>query len=348
MNADRDLRCAHVRALASALLDGRLDAARRAAVQRHLHGCATCLATARQLARLSRATHNLPPHRAPPGLGARVHTAIAARRAERAANLADDTARRERTALRGLAAVAFAALGLAIGYRLGSAQPNPAQLAPRADTAFAPTCRRVLADLAWTPRLPASARGPLLRAQLDLFDLRERAAHVLLLAPARSAERELAQLVVDLAESLDAGRDADVGGSGAGKPDRAPSPNATLAGSTAAPAAVVDRVVARHAQQLSPAERRDLTEFLTLKQHLVLSDGTVDADCVQVWAHHGDGGATGFHLATGFASAQALAEAGQAAAATQLEQLLAAMRRSLADLSEPAERLPTEHLPTGH
>lgn len=70
--------CERVRRDASTFLDGRLAAARRATMQQHLQACGGCVRELQQLARLSRAMHNLPSFRLADGMSSRLRRALAA------------------------------------------------------------------------------------------------------------------------------------------------------------------------------------------------------------------------------------------------------------------------------
>lgn len=347
--------CGRVVELASLMLDGRLDAPRRAALQRHLQACPACTRAVQQLARLGRATHNLPRHRVTAGLSERVHGALQVRRRDRLAELDAEprAARRDQRAVRAVAAAALLALAWSIGFwmRGDRAAPNdpPATAATtpdrgaQPDATFAATSRRVLSDLAWVPELPQRARRPLLTAQLDLFDLRQRATRILTRTAPDSAEHELARLVLGLAHTLE-GDGAAAGGDNPDVPvdwqalQRRAAPEATFADPAvthtlaAAPARSVEQVVQRHADHLSDAERDELGQFLELKRELVTGTGAVGMEFVRSWQHRASAGATGFTLATGFAGVENLTQTGMADAAADLErtlqQMLSAMQRS--------------------
>lgn len=116
--------CRSVQRDASAFLDGRLSARARGQVQHHLRQCAACLSELQQMARLSRAMHNLPPHRVADGMARRLqrrHDGTRAPVAERAA--VQWSSPRGRTFTRRIAAVVLAAAGLPLvfwfGYRSG-------------------------------------------------------------------------------------------------------------------------------------------------------------------------------------------------------------------------------------
>ena len=70
--------CERVRRDASTFLDGRLAAARRATMQQHLQACGECVRELQQLARLSRAMHNLPSFRLADGMASRLRRGLAA------------------------------------------------------------------------------------------------------------------------------------------------------------------------------------------------------------------------------------------------------------------------------
>lgn len=151
-------RCAHVRACASAFLDGRLAASRRAVVQEHLHTCTACLSELQQFARLSRAMHNLPPFRLADGMASRLRRQLAA---------APRPAAPPRVARRAaaFAALAAAAAVFAAGYLCGRrdaghpAAPAPHQLPPPDATASSPV--QLPGRIAPTPLpAPAPSRAP--------------------------------------------------------------------------------------------------------------------------------------------------------------------------------------------
>ena len=328
MTVRNDRICRRVTQLASAMLDGRLDAGKRAALQRHLHGCPECTRSVQELARLGRATHNLPRHRITAGMATRVRAAMQTRRGEQLARL-DATPGREGRGLRILAAAALLALAWAMGFWMrgtSAARHDPTSTAAAPDATFAATSRRVLSDLAWVPELPTHTRRPLLTAQLDLFDLRSRAARVLWTTTADSAEHELARLVLDLARSLEAGA-----------PPNAPEEplRATHAVAQAPPEIVladrgaVQRVVERHAEDLTRAEREDLGAFLQFKRELVLGEQPIGAEFVRTFTQRNGTTATGFALATGFAGARDLADAGLGNAADELQARLRTMLRAM-------------------
>ena len=344
--------CGRVIELASLLLDGRLDAPRRAAVQRHLRACQACTDAVQQLARLGRATHNLPRHRLAAGMSERVQGSLQTRRRERFAELDDGPQRQRREWLttRIVAAAAMMTLAWSIGYwmrgdraiataeSLTAARPLDANT--EVDTTFASTSRRVLSDLAWVPELPQRARRPLLTAQLDLFDLQARAARVLASAAPSSAEHELAQLIAGLAQAL-AADGTKAGGSDTDAPidwpqlQRRRLPDATFTAPAAnpvlavAPPRTVEQVVQRHADHLSPAERDELGQFLQLKRELVTGTGAVGVEFVRSWRHRASAGATGFTLATGFASVDNLTQTGMQDVAADLQHTLQQMLQAM-------------------
>lgn len=218
--------CARARQLVSALLDGRLDARRRGALQRHLAACRACQQVVRDTERLARATHNLPQHRTDADLADRVRGALLERRGRRFETLHDGARRlggwRGRSAVSLVVAAAAALLLLAgtwwLGYRAGPSSDEvgprvgaegasapdepPAEpgLSPRTPgAAFVANSTRVLRDLAWAHDLPATERRSLIAAQLELYDLQRRAEQVLDDRRADPATRELARLIRDLA-----------------------------------------------------------------------------------------------------------------------------------------------------
>ncbi len=245
--------CARVTHLASAMLDGRLPNAQRQVVQRHLQQCPECLSIVRGLARLGRATHNLPPQRTAPDLGDRVQADLAQRRRQRTISLEHEPTQRRPRAITFVAAAALLALAWAIGFRMGG-PTHPPRDAATGDLTFATTCRHVLGDLTWA-RLPQHTRRPLLAAQLELFGLPSRARRVLEHSAPQSAEYELASMVTNLAELVD----VDI------VPSRADVPLG------------VTEVVRRHAASLTVDERSDLQTFLELKSRFVAGGSAHDS-----------------------------------------------------------------------
>lgn len=331
MNLFSTIRCRRVVARASAMLDGRVDAKERAALQGHLRDCPSCTRSVQQMARLARATHNLPQHRVTTGLAERVRASLEVRRSDLLAGLdeAPPSPRIRGRALRAAAAVVALALAWSFGFfargtESASAEPPEGLVQrPRSepDATFAATSRRVLSDLAWMPELPSRARRPILIAQFDLFDLRSRAARVLAESQPSSAEHELARLVVDLAATLEDEQDEQ-------QPDRAREPAThRLANAERSGAAAVRRVVDRHAAELTVAERDDLGHFLEFKRELVLRGNAIDREFVQTFTTRASSGATSFAVATGFAGARDLADTGQGEAAAELERTLHEMLR---------------------
>jgi Putative zinc-finger len=364
MSTFADNVCGRVVELASLLLDGRLDAPRRAAMQRHLRACPACTGAVQQLARLGRATHNLPQHRIAADLSERVRGALEMRRRERYAQLHDGPVggRRDQRALRIAAAAALLGLAWSIGFWMRGDRAvvhdapltaaGPLDTGAAIDATFASTSRRVLSDLAWVPELPQHARRPLLTAQLDLFDLQARAARILARAAPSSADHELAHLVVGLAHALEANR-TNAGSSETGSREtdapidwlelqRRRLPEATFAAPAAereliaVPPRSVEQVVQRHADHLSPAERDELGLFLQLKSELVTGTGSVGAEFVRSWRHRASAGATGFTLATGFASVDNLTQTGMQDVAADLQHTLQQMMQAMLPADRPA------------
>lgn len=337
MNLFSAIRCRRVVARASAMLDGRVDAKERAALQRHLRDCATCTRSVQQMARLSRATHNLPQHRAAAGLAERVRGSLEARRGDLLASLDSNPPRSRTRTVRAVAAIVVVALAWSFGFFVRGIVDAPEEFPPpdglvqrprsEPDATFAATSRRVLSDLAWMPELPQRARRPLLIAQFDLFDLNRRAARVLAESPPSSAEHELARLVVDLAATLEDESDLQ-------QPEmtRAPATHRLAGNDQRDPPldpSLVRRVVDRHATDLTVAERDDLGHFLEFKRELVERSGATDRTFVQTFTSRVSSGSTSFAVATGFAGARDLADTGQAAAAAELERTLHEMLRAM-------------------
>ncbi len=231
-----DRECARVQRRVTAFVDGRLDARERAATQQHLRGCARCMQEARDLTRLARATHNLPPHRAESGLADRVRRGLADRRSRGLADLDTRASARHgrswqrvfrapglRAAAAGIAIALVWGAGFVAGRSVewltgatgesagpagvttsGIEQRRVTETVPAilVDPEFVTTGREVLADLAWAECLPPSARRPMLASQFALFELRERAEAVLERAPTTDPTRSLAQLVHDFGTTL--------------------------------------------------------------------------------------------------------------------------------------------------
>ncbi|MCR9247394.1 MAG: zf-HC2 domain-containing protein [bacterium] len=240
MNADRSPRghrdtpprCPRVRSRINDFVDGRLTAKERGLVQGHLKSCVTCMQEARDLARLSRATHNLPPHRAGTDLADRVRRGLAERRSRALADLGTQDAaprwawHRAPGVRPALAAATIAAVWIAGFFagrgveRLGvtanepeSRLPAAGGLSPRRAHAAAlpPTTiepefvnagHEILTDLEWATHLPQHVRRPMLASQFELFDLRHRAELALARTTTTDPRRSLAQLVHDFGNTL--------------------------------------------------------------------------------------------------------------------------------------------------
>ncbi|MEZ6037667.1 MAG: hypothetical protein R3F29_09310 [Planctomycetota bacterium] len=154
---------------ASAFLDGRMSARQRGAAQRHLRECAACMRELQQLARLSRAMHNLPPHRVADGMAQRLRKQHDGTRATPAERAATQWARPRAVAVSrrmALAAVLTAALPLVfwLGYRSGraAAPAAPTTSAPGPGDAQPMIAERTPAGPAAPP--PPSALQPRVRA----------------------------------------------------------------------------------------------------------------------------------------------------------------------------------------
>lgn len=321
--------CRRAHELTSAFLDGRLDAARRGALQRHLQSCPACMQNLRETERLARATHNLPPHRHAPGLRQRVHAAAQQRRQDRVAALAPTAASRRDRGLRWLLAASLLSLAWSIGYHMGSGpsqvQPAISGLPAHGDLAFAATSRRVLGDLTIAADLPARQRQPMLESQLELFDLRARAQRVLAATRPHTAEHELAALVLDLGHALDRGQ-ADWGGLQERVP--APQPATIVADPEPLREQPLQAVLARHGEDLSPRERDELEDFLQLKRRLV-SGERVTAQEFHWTSSDGTTSVSGFSVASGFAGVRSMIEAGEVQQADQLQRRMQEMLRAL-------------------
>ncbi|MBL8753758.1 MAG: zf-HC2 domain-containing protein [Planctomycetes bacterium] len=115
------------------MLDGRLDAAARATLQHHLHGCPDCTNELQQLARVSRAMHNLPPFRLADGMASRLRRQLAT--APVASATPGQNAMRQRLDF-WVSAAAAAILVFALGYWCGRKGAAPEERpAPAPDTA---------------------------------------------------------------------------------------------------------------------------------------------------------------------------------------------------------------------
>jgi len=214
MSARGEQVCARARQLVSALLDGRLDAARRGALQRHLLGCAACLRVVRETERLARATHNLPQHRAAPDLAARVQTAARARRSRRyealddgvgAAALATRAVLVRRRATQGMLAAAALLVTWWFGYTAGASSADTRAPEPLAiDALPAPdlaTLVRGYARAAASPQQPTTTPSlqPRSLGALDAGDREQLGALVelerQLMSGHRHAGREFVQRI---------------------------------------------------------------------------------------------------------------------------------------------------------
>lgn len=141
--------CERVRARASGFLDGRLTAPARAAVQRHLHGCPRCLEELQAMARLSRATHNLPPFRIADGMASRLRRQLALAPTHRPS---EQLSRR----VLWLAAATLAAGVFSLGYVCGR-RTNDANVPAKVVTPPGPA----IAAKPQPPRLPDRPQNPL-------------------------------------------------------------------------------------------------------------------------------------------------------------------------------------------
>ncbi len=326
MSRKRPQLCAAVRGKSSSFLDGRLSADGRRVVQQHLNNCSQCLAELQAIAKLSRATHNLPQHRMPPDMASRIRKGLASQRSEAIAELAAKrpprTLSRSRTTMYAAAAVLIAT-AWATGYWMGQsnhaertdATPQAAQL-PRplidADS-FRLASHNVLQDLAVAPSLPEHAQQPLIAAQLAFFDLPQRARPILRAASPSSIEHRLAVFVTDLDEALAMHASIDWmqwhrRAEQRGLLERHPRAPAQLA--SRQPNERANTIVDRFPAQLNPAERESLAELLLLKHDLLAGEVTTSLGLIEQWQNK-PGETSAFALASGTASTRGLLEGGR-------------------------------------
>lgn len=187
---------------ASLYLDGRLRPDSRRRVQTHLRACPACLQAYREIGRLSRATHNLPPRRVDTDLAHRVRTALSRRRAATMADLG----RRPRRRLAAAGVVVLLGVAWGLGFVTGRARqsPRPAAAPVQHANEFTRAAQGMLSELAVIDSIAPAARRPLLSAQLARFELGPTAARVL---RARSTTDDgvvaLARFVRDLSDEID-------------------------------------------------------------------------------------------------------------------------------------------------
>jgi hypothetical protein len=356
--------CAAVRGKSSSFLDGRLSADARRIVQQHLQVCAECKHVLQSLARISRATHNLPQHRAPSDLASRVRARMASHREVTIAQL-----RRHRADSYWLLAVAAVVListawtaGFWMGHQTRSAEvaqvpaaahppaspavlPIENRLEPRdpSRNSFAATTRDVLQDLAIVANLPQHARQPLIAAQLAYFELPQRAQPILVRSAPESLEHKLARFVVELSTAIDGNDTMDwslwhhrARQQGLLAPARVTKlPDSTSAVPQLAAMDRVRSVVQQQATRLSAEEQQGLTEFLLLKREHLSGELGASLDLIDRWQAQPEQASSTFAFASASTSTRTLAEAGRTNDAQRMLQML---RSSM--------RLPSEAVPT--
>jgi len=320
--------CATVLSKASSYLDGHLSAKGRRIVQQHLHDCATCMQEIQALAKLSRATHNLPQHRVPSDMASRVRQRMATHREEAVAQL--DSGRWRSRAVLLSAAVLLVSVSWATGFWMGQqpdsepmvsstqqseTQPTPAALTPRSVDAgaFRLASRNLLQDLAVAPNLPERAREPLIAAQLAYFDLPGKAQPILRSSAPDSTEYRLAIFVTELDAAISREGPVDW----LGWHDRAqqrgllePLPKATAQLANARPDQRAVTIAERFPSQLSADERRNLADLLVLKHERLIGRVTTSLELIDRWQAE-PMQTSPFTLATGTESTRALIEVGR-------------------------------------
>lgn len=297
----RERVCARAQELASAFLDGRLDARRRGALQRHLLACTACQRVVRETERLARATHNLPQHRCTPELATRVRGATRERRERRFESLHD---------------------GLVTGSHNGAGLRLAQQPAARMALAAA------VLTVTWWLGYASGAQQP--RDEVRPPDT----------ATSQNAPVDLTAVVRELARQA-AGREPDAAQTPATKTPAAigefASNDATRRGAANAPPdsdAVTafdggtPGLVPRTPRPLEPFEREQLGALLDLEQQLASGHRDAGSKFVRRVEQHfrsSHSFSSSFSIATVRAGAQSLDEAGLAADADALEQLIESM-----------------------
>lgn len=196
--------CERVQQRVSRWLDDRLDAETSAVVERHLEQCDVCRVEFAAMRELSRRVAEQEPDDLPVGFAARVREA--ALQPERTAV----SAWANPMALR-LAAAAFVIIGLVWAYDLGRSHgrsggdPSVATTEPVAydSPKHMRAARSVASDLGVIDRIPEKMRRPMLRAQLDHFELDRWAHEVQRQAKPAEPVRDLAELIAGLSEVID-------------------------------------------------------------------------------------------------------------------------------------------------
>ncbi|MFT4513818.1 MAG: hypothetical protein ACI89X_001687 [Planctomycetota bacterium] len=273
------------------------------------------------IARLSRATHNLPQHRAPSDMASRVRQRLATHRSDAIANL--NAPRWRSRAVIAAAAAVLIATAWTGGFWMGqqtqptetAALPKVASL-PEASTdadSFRIASHNVLQDLAVAPNLPQHAQQPLIAAQLAYFDLPQRARPILRASPPSSIEHRLATFVTELDAAITNKAVIDWQqwhqlAEQRGLLKRAPSKPPQLA--NAQPSERATTIVDRFPAELNIAERQSLADLLVLKHDRLTGEVTTSLDLIKRWQNEQAKTST-FNLATGTESTRTLFEAGR-------------------------------------
>jgi len=172
---DRQARCERVQTYASLWLDGELDAERRGAIDAHLSRCDACHEFFAELKELGFLTRSIDEEPLPDGFAARVREAAEAGAGGRSW-IHDPVFGR-------VAAGLVILLSVAVAYRLGheqgardgaieSIEPiNGTELTPIGYDQGLRAARSLMDDVDAIDRVPEGLRRPLLRAQLDHFEL---------------------------------------------------------------------------------------------------------------------------------------------------------------------------------
>ena len=281
--SERDM-CSEVRGHVSRWADDRLDAAVRAEVQAHIDGCPACRIEFAAIRELSRRVGELEPDTLPDGFAARVREAAIG-----AGNEHVGPPWYGGTIAVRVAAAACVLLTVALAYFIGrdhgrehlegsgddfvaSALPVAAHDSP----AYLRAARSVASDLGVIDRIPARMRRPLLRAQIDHFDL-DRWAHAVRRVPSPSEPaRDLAALISNLVDSLE--DETRFEAEMTSLRDRAMRPSiwSGMSGEMFVGVDVGardrrgprDRVLRHAARHMSSTERSGLDRLLEFKEHL--------------------------------------------------------------------------------
>lgn len=275
--------CKQVQQRVSRWLDGRLDADTAAIVDQHLDSCSACRSEFAAMRELSRQVAAQGPDDLPDGFAARVREAAVA--SEQSAPRTWQVWMLQNPIALRLAAAAFVIIGLVWAYDLGRAHGRTT--GSRAVQTTSPVAhdspahmraaRSLASDLGVIDRIPEKMRRPMLRAQIDHFEL-DRWANVVR-REVKSSEpvRGLANLVAGLSAVLD-----DEARFGAALTRlRADALQPSLWGTGGVEAFVAidipevrnwrdrrDRSVHTAAKHMSPGERSGLDRLLQFKEHL--------------------------------------------------------------------------------